>query len=58
MLFRDLQRHVVWADVVTWMLDGERALPSGMERRREDIVRELSGLADRSFDGRQSQVLR
>jgi alpha-beta hydrolase superfamily lysophospholipase len=32
MLFRDLQREVVWRDVLAWMIEPERPLPSGFER--------------------------
>jgi alpha-beta hydrolase superfamily lysophospholipase len=34
MLFRDLQREVVWRDVLAWMTAPDRPLPSGQERDR------------------------
>ena len=40
MLLRDLQRRTVWEDIVAWMKDPERALPSGAER---EAARLLSG---------------
>ena len=32
LLLRDLQRQVVWDDVLAWMLNGTADLPSGLER--------------------------
>jgi alpha-beta hydrolase superfamily lysophospholipase len=40
-LLRDLQRSVVWKDVVSWMLDPDAALPSGFEQERHEVLRRL-----------------
>jgi alpha-beta hydrolase superfamily lysophospholipase len=40
-LMRDLQRIVVWKDIVSWMLDPNASLPSGFERERHEALREL-----------------
>ncbi|MGB5079991.1 MAG: lysophospholipase, partial [Burkholderiales bacterium] len=40
-LLRDLQRIVVWKDIVSWMLDPEASLPSGFERERHEVLRQL-----------------
>jgi len=40
-LLRDLQRRVVWDDVLSWMLEPEAALPSGYERTRDEVLRLL-----------------
>ncbi len=45
MLQRDLQRAVVWDDVVTWALYTDRPLPSRVERSRDDALTELRQLA-------------
>lgn len=45
MLQRDLQRAVVWDDVVTWALHADRPLPSRVERSRDDALTELRQLA-------------
>ncbi len=42
-LMRDLQRKVVWDDVLSWMLKPEAALPSGVERRRAQVLPVLRG---------------
>lgn len=41
MLLRDLQRVVVWRDMVSWMLDPDALLPSGFERERLEVLRQL-----------------
>lgn len=41
MLLRDLQRSVVWKDAVSWMLNPDAALPSGFERERPEVLRQL-----------------
>jgi len=41
MLLRDLQRIVVWKDIVSWMLDPDATFPSGFERERQDALRQL-----------------
>lgn len=41
MLQRDLQRAVVWEDVVTWTLHIDRPLPSRLERSRDDALTDL-----------------
>lgn len=40
-LMRDLQRQVVWRDLESWMLHPEAVLPSGCERERGEVLREL-----------------
>jgi len=40
-LLRDLQRSVVWRDVVSWMFNPDAALPSGFERERREVLRQL-----------------
>ena len=40
-LLRDLQRVVVWKDVVSWMLNPDATLPSGYERDRHEMLRQL-----------------
>lgn len=40
-LLRDLQRIVVWKDIVSWMLDPDATLPSGFERERPEELRQL-----------------
>jgi alpha-beta hydrolase superfamily lysophospholipase len=37
-LMRDLQRKVVWDDVLSWMLRPGAALPSGLERQRAQVL--------------------
>jgi len=41
MLLRDLQRSVVWQDMVSWMLDPGAPLPSGFERERTEVLPQL-----------------
>lgn len=41
MILRDLQRVVVWRDMVSWMLDPEAVLPSGFEGARSEVLRRL-----------------
>ena len=41
MLLRDLQRAVVWKDIVSWMLAPDASLPSGFERERSEVLRQL-----------------
>lgn len=41
MLLRDLQRIVVWKDIVSWMLYPAEALPSGFEQERSEVLRQL-----------------
>ena len=41
MLLRDLQRSVVWQDMVSWMLAQDASLPSGFERERSEVLRQL-----------------
>ena len=41
MILRDLQRAVVWKDMVSWMLDPDAKLPSGYERERQEVLRQL-----------------
>lgn len=41
MLLRDLQRMVVWKDIVSWMLRPDAILPSGFERERHEVLRQL-----------------
>ena len=41
MLLRDLQRIVVWKDIVSWMLNPDATLPSGFERERHEALRLL-----------------
>jgi len=41
MLLRDLQRSVVWKDMVSWMLAPDASLPSGFERERREVLRQL-----------------
>ena len=38
MLLRDLQRKVVWNDVLSWMLKPDAPLPSGFEHKRSDVL--------------------
>jgi alpha-beta hydrolase superfamily lysophospholipase len=40
-LLRDLQRRVVWKDIVSWVLDPNAALPSGFEREPNEALRQL-----------------
>lgn len=37
-LLRDLQRRLVWDDVLGWLLQPGRPLPSGFERRRAELL--------------------
>lgn len=41
MLLRDLQRAVVWKDMVSWMLAPDAILPSGFEQERSEVLRQL-----------------
>jgi alpha-beta hydrolase superfamily lysophospholipase len=41
MLLRDLQRAVVWKDMVSWMLAPDASLPSGLEQERAEVLRQL-----------------
>jgi hypothetical protein len=41
MLLRDLQRAVVWQDMVSWMLAPDASLPSGLEQERAEVLRQL-----------------
>ena len=41
MILRDLQRAVVWRDIISWMLEPETRLPSGFERDRAEVLRQL-----------------
>lgn len=41
MLLRDLQRIVVWKDIVSWMLNPDATLPSGFERERHEVLWQL-----------------
>lgn len=41
MLLRDLQRSVVWKDMVSWMLAPDAILPSGFEQERSEVLRQL-----------------
>ena len=41
MILRDVQRAVVWRDIVSWMLDPDASLPSGFERERPEVLRQL-----------------
>jgi acylglycerol lipase len=41
MLLRDLQRSVVWKDMVSWMLYPDATLPSGFEQERSEVLRQL-----------------
>jgi acylglycerol lipase len=41
MLLRDLQRSVVWKDMVSWIFNPDAALPSGFERERREVLRQL-----------------
>jgi alpha-beta hydrolase superfamily lysophospholipase len=43
-LLRDLQRKVVWDDVLSWMLKPETALPSGFERQQAQVLPLLRAL--------------
>lgn len=43
-LMRDLQRKVVWDDVLSWMLKPEAPLPSGFERPRARVLPILRAL--------------
>jgi len=38
MILRDLQREVVWQDMVSWMLEPGAPLPSGLERERASVL--------------------
>ena len=40
-LLRDLQRMVVWKDIVSWMLNPGATLPSGFEQERQEGLRQL-----------------
>ncbi|HET6718556.1 MAG TPA: alpha/beta fold hydrolase [Rhodocyclaceae bacterium] len=40
-LLRDLQRRVVWDDLLSWIERPAASLPSGFERRREDVLKVL-----------------
>jgi alpha-beta hydrolase superfamily lysophospholipase len=42
-LMRDLQRNVVWDDVLSWMLKPQAALPSGYERQQAQVLPVLRG---------------
>ncbi len=42
-LMRDLQRKVVWDDVLSWMLNPAVELPSGFERQRAQVLPVLRG---------------
>ena len=46
MILRDLQRAVVWRDMVSWMLDPDASLPSGFERERGEVLRQLQMSGD------------
>lgn len=37
-LLRDLQRRVVWDDLLSWIRQPDASLPSGFERPREDLL--------------------
>jgi hypothetical protein len=41
MLLKDLQRIVVWKDIVSWMFSPDATLPSGFERDRQEVLRQL-----------------
>jgi len=41
MLLRDLQRSVVWKDMVSWIFNPDAALPSGFERERREVLKQL-----------------
>jgi len=41
MLLRDLQRAVVWKDMVSWMLAPDAPLPSGFEQERSEVLRQI-----------------
>jgi alpha-beta hydrolase superfamily lysophospholipase len=41
MLLRDLQRAVVWKDMVSWMLAPDATLPSGFEQERLEVLWQL-----------------
>ena len=41
MILRDLQAAVVWRDIVSWMLNPDASLPSGFERERSEVLRQL-----------------
>jgi alpha-beta hydrolase superfamily lysophospholipase len=41
MILRDMQRVVVWRDMVSWMLNPDASLPSGFERERREALRQL-----------------
>jgi acylglycerol lipase len=41
MILRDMQRAVVWRDMVSWMLHPDASLPSGFERERREALRQL-----------------
>lgn len=40
-LLRDLQRRVVWDDLLGWIRQPDASLPSGFERRREELLKIL-----------------
>lgn len=40
-LLRDLQRRVVWDDLLSWIERPDASLPSGYELRREDVLKVL-----------------
>jgi alpha-beta hydrolase superfamily lysophospholipase len=40
-LLRDLQRRVVWDDLLSWIKQPDASLPSGFERPREDVLKVL-----------------
>lgn len=40
-LLRDLQRRVVWNDLLSWIERPDASLPSGFERPREDVLQIL-----------------
>jgi len=46
LLMRDLHRALVWKDIVSWMLEPDAALPSGLERKRGEVLRYLRDAGD------------
>lgn len=46
MLLRDLQRNVVWKDIVSWMFKPDATLPSGFEREPPEVLRQLRTSGD------------
>jgi acylglycerol lipase len=46
MILRDVQRAVVWRDMVSWMLNPDASLPSGFERERPEVLRQLQMSGD------------